>query len=169
MRPTCGKRLGRGGGLEDTATAEGVASADAFACCGSSKATAAGANPGAASSCAAGCVTGDEGGERSKIVPACECLGEDSSTGCTSVLTVRLAYRCGGWSDRRTTLGEAGRAGGAKAGKTGLGGRSIDCIRSFRMESLSERTLSVSVLPAASFINCSMSSMLMLDCGSMYA
>jgi hypothetical protein len=139
-------------------------------CWGASKATAAGTLSGSASSCAGGCcVTGDEGGERSKIVPACECLGEDSGTGCTSVLTVRAAYRCGDWSDRRTTLGEAGREGGAKAGKIGLGGRSIDCMRSFRIESLSERTLSVSVLPAASFISCSMSSILRLDCASMNA
>lgn len=114
-------------------------------------------------------MAGEEGGERSKIVPACECLGEDSGTGCTSVLTTGPAYRCGDWSDRRTTLGEAGREGGAKAGRMGLGGKSIDCIRSFRMESLSERTLSVSVLPAASFISCSISSMLRLDCASMNA
>lgn len=169
MRPTCGKRLGRGGGLEATVATRGVAAAGALACSGSSKATAAGAISGADASCAAGCVIGDDGGDRSKIVPACECLGEDSGTGCTPVLTIGLIYRCGDWSDRRTTLGDAGRDGGAKADSIGLGGKSIDCIRSFRIESLSERTLSVSVLPAASLISCSMSSMLRLDCGSMYA
>jgi hypothetical protein len=169
MRPTCGKRLGRGGGLVGVAVDGGRASAGAFACRDSSKATVAGASSGAASSCTAGCVTGDEGSERSKIVPACECLGEDSGTGCTPISTEGPTYRCGDWSDRRTTLGEAGRAGGAEAGKIGLGGRSIDRIRSFRIESLSERTLSVSVLPAASFISCSISSMLRVDCGSMYA
>src|SRR5690242_6212547 len=117
MRPTCGSRLGRGRLVDLEAGGAGLSTGSSI-CRDNLAGTEAGALSVVELFWMSDCwVTGDEGGERSKIVPACECLEDDSDTGCTSVLTVRYAYRCGDWSDRRTTLGDAGREGGAKAGR----------------------------------------------------
>lgn len=101
---------------------------------------------------------GDEGAERS--VTGVRSANEARSNVGTSVLIFNVVGCCGCPSERRKTFGEAERTGGAKsAGSSGFGGNNIDCIRSFRLESSSERALSVpSSGVLASFISCSMSS-----------